>query len=186
MSAYEAALVRAQVPIEGHVVLNSGLHTDVKYDCEKLLAHPKELHFVMSGLARLIQDSGSELIVPVPKGGLRIYSTLPSDMTVIFTEKRGQRDFRIPKQYHKGIRAAEKIVVGEDVVTTGGTPAAMAEVIQQINPDAELHLVGILRRSELEPRHQKSFRTAQFLVEKEVDSWPKEVCDHCRSTQQES
>jgi orotate phosphoribosyltransferase len=173
---YRRAILRAGVWREEHLVLNSGLHSDVKLEMDNLPSNPQSLRIVMRGMERLIRQR-ARVVVPVPRGMLKLSENLsPEKFDIVPSRKTDKREFHIAKKYHSVLQKAGSIVVAEDVVTTGGTPAAMAEAVREITPDSELHLVGIWRRGELKPEFSDHFESTAFLVEEPIPAWPPQDC----------
>lgn len=176
VNIYEKASIDAGVLIHGHVQLNSGRHSNLKLEYDRLHEHPQALKTVLGGLQGLVEGVKADLVVPVPQGALELYKKLPSYIPVILTDKYGSRSFGIPMAYHRMIKNAGKIVIGEDVVTTGGASSVMAGLVRELNPEAELHLVGVWQRDKISRRYKKCFKTTQFLIKQTIPSWKPKAC----------
>ncbi|MCS1350653.1 orotate phosphoribosyltransferase [Mechercharimyces sp. CAU 1602] len=120
------ALERRQVLKEGHFQLSSGRHGTQYLQCAQLLCFPEEAEAAGIALAKLIQEESIDLVVGPAMGGIIIAHEVARALQLpcFFTErKEGQMQLR------RGftIQSGSRIVVIEDVVTTGGS---VKEVIQ--------------------------------------------------------
>ncbi|HJQ38857.1 MAG TPA: orotate phosphoribosyltransferase [Thermoanaerobaculia bacterium] len=114
--------------LTGHFRLSSGLHSPNYVQCARLLEHPRNADAIGEALAEHIQ--GAEKIVAPALGGVIIGYTVAASLGVpfVFTERK---DGAMTLRRGFGIRAGEKIVIVEDVVTTGKSTRETADVIAQ-------------------------------------------------------
>jgi orotate phosphoribosyltransferase len=178
--------------VDEHLVLNSGRHSDIKIDMEKLLApgagNIMRLRAVMNPIAAAMVantfgTSGYDSMVPVPNGALELAAEVdtPENFPPIITSRKlAKREFafRHPAA-PQVLRNAGRIAVFDDVITTGGTPLAMAEAIRATGSQAELDLYAIWRRGQLVPEISQVFAHQFYLIEEEIPTWPAEACRQC-------
>jgi orotate phosphoribosyltransferase len=175
-------LIEHGVEQHGHFILNSGRHTDTKWDMEVLLDYPKLLRPIMYDVAAMAYENDDELVIAAPKGAqdLAKHGWSFGYPPLAHVNKHGPRLFTIDSSRDRQkVTDATRVTIFEDAVTTGGTPAALAAVIKTINPAIELDLVAIAIRSPLLEQHKALFRTCQFLVEVDIPSWRGENCENC-------
>jgi orotate phosphoribosyltransferase len=176
-SSVRDALVSANIMKREHLVLNSGLHTNVKVEMERLLGYERSMQVVRIALQDVFH--AKESVVPVPRGALQIgRKVLPLSVKIIESTKLDKREFGFSDVAKSHIQQADEITVFEDVITTGGTPAAMARHLRQINPGVNLHLKGLWLRTPMLYEHGEWFDSTQFLVEEEISSWAAEECPY--------
>lgn len=141
-----AALLRETgALLTGHFRLSSGLHSAGYVQCALLLEHPRNATAIGEALAAKLHDMKSAKIVAPALGGVIIGYTVAEALGVpsIFTErKEGAMTLR------RGFRIAEgeRIVIVEDVVTTGKSTRETAAVVESLGG----HVAGfasILNRS---------------------------------------
>lgn len=178
-------IIDAGVWEDGHVILASGRHSDVKLYMNRLLeiSNYRRFRRVMAGMSMIIPRQDFDLMVPVPNGGLdlahevedprKFPKQLPGSKT-----PDGEFEFTHPAA-SKMLGRAASILIFDDVVTTGGTPLKMAETLREINPEAELALAAIWRRDELVSRADEVFSSQFYLIEETIPSWPAENCRDC-------
>lgn len=106
--------------LEGHFVLTSGLHSPLYLQCALVLQHPREAELFGESIAAHFRGQGIETVASPAIGGLIIGHEVARALGAkfIWTEREnGQMVLR------RGFSVSpdEKILVVEDVVTTGGS-----------------------------------------------------------------
>jgi orotate phosphoribosyltransferase len=125
-----AALLRETgALLSGHFRLSSGLHSAGYVQCARLLEHPRNARAIAIALADKVRAMQPSKIVAPALGGVIIGYTVAEalDVPSIFTErKEGAMTLR------RGFRIAEgeRVVIVEDVVTTGKSTRETAAVIE--------------------------------------------------------
>lgn len=121
-------LKRTEALLEGHFLLSSGLHSDRYVQCARLLQHPRHAARVGRGLAALCRPLGAGLVVSPALGGVIIGHEVGRALGVraVFTE-REQGIMRLRRGF--AIGEGEKVLVVEDVVTTGKSTLEAAAAV---------------------------------------------------------
>lgn len=181
---YQEAILRTPALQKGHVRLSSGLHSDVKVNMELLSGYAQEFSVVMAGIRQALEGRELRVFAAADRGAriLMRDALYAPDFYPIGNkkvEKVEPRQFTIDSASVRLVQTTNELAIIDDVITTGGTPAALARAIHKINPDARLHLFGIWRRSELDPEFTKLFATQEYLVEEPIRSWCAEDCKNC-------
>jgi len=112
--------------LSGHFRLSSGLHSPNYVQCARLLEHPRDAQALGEALGARVR--GAEKIVSPALGGVIIGYTTAAALGVpfVFTErKEGEMTLRRGFRIHEG----ERVVIVEDVVTTGKSTRETADVI---------------------------------------------------------
>lgn len=166
----------------GHAILNSGLHSLVKVNVDSLADYPGELAPFLDDIEEKAQEAKLDVFVPVPNGGVRLLAAkIWTNPRMVTPQKVGKREFVIGSQEQDVVNAANRIGIFDDAVTTGGTPAAMARTIRGINPSAELHLFGMVRRGKVLESHAEMFASQVYLLEEDIPAWREGDCPNCGS-----
>jgi orotate phosphoribosyltransferase len=115
--------------LEGHFQLTSGLHSPQYLQCALVLQHPDLAEQLGRALAAHFSDSRVQAVVAPAIGGIIVAHEVARALGVraLFTEREsGVMTFR------RGFRLepAERILVVEDVVTTGGSTRETVEAVQ--------------------------------------------------------
>ena len=129
----EQAYKDANALLEGHFLLASGNHSNRYLQSAKVLEHPKKASLLTDALASMIRDAGVEVdtvCAPALGGVLAGYELARSlDVRSIFVEKKeGGMELRRGFEVRKG----EKIIICEDIITTGGSALKAAKAIEAL------------------------------------------------------
>ncbi|MCK5832784.1 orotate phosphoribosyltransferase [bacterium] len=121
-------LTETEAMLEGHFLLSSGLHSNKYIQCAKLLQYPDNATWVGEKLAEKVSVDGIELVVSPAIGGIVIGQEVAKALGVphIFVEKvNGTPTLR------RGfsVKPGAKILVVEDVITTGKSTKEVIDVI---------------------------------------------------------
>ncbi len=172
-SDVEARLKKAEALLEGHFQLTSGLHSDRYVQCAKLLSHPKEAEAVCAQLAKRFADTHVDLVLGPALGGVIVAHEVARALgtPAIFAERKEgemmiRRGFGVPK--------GAKVLVVEDVVTTGGS---VKEVLQLVK-DAGGEIVGVGSIVQRAPQSPFDVRY-ESLLQLEVTAWEPAECPLC-------
>ena len=118
--------------LEGHFLLSSGRHSNRYCQCAKLLQHPDKDAKVLEVVADKIRENNIEcdLVVGPAMGGVVVAYELGRQLgkTAIFTERvDGEMTLRRGFEIKKG----QRVIITEDVVTTGKSFKEAAKVIEE-------------------------------------------------------
>ena len=124
-----ALLVKTGAIMDGHFLLTSGLHSPHYVEKFNVLQYPAYTAQLCAAMAEKFKDANIETVVgPVTGGILLAHETGKSLGTrAIFTERvDGKMTFR------RGfsLRESERVLIGEDIVTTGGSIKEVIEVVK--------------------------------------------------------
>lgn len=115
--------------LEGHFILSSGLHSPKYLQCARALQYPADAAAYGLAIAKHFLDRGVETVCSPAIGGLVIGYEVARAMNVrfIWTERQNgemvlRRGFRI--------REGERMIVVEDVITTGGSTRECISAIE--------------------------------------------------------
>ncbi len=116
--------------LEGHFVLSSGLHSPKYLQCARALQLPTDAATFGRAIAEQFADAGIETVASPAIGGLIIgYEVAKAlNMRFIWTERENgtmtlRRGFSVKEN--------EKILVVEDVITTGGSTRECIEALEK-------------------------------------------------------
>lgn len=129
----EQAYKDANALLEGHFLLTSGNHSNRYLQSAKVLEHPQKAALLTDALAQMIQEAGIEVdtvCAPALGGVLAGYELARSlDVRSIFVEKKeGGMELRRGFEVSQG----EKIIICEDIITTGGSALKAAKAIEAL------------------------------------------------------
>ena len=135
MLSYEESLKilkETRALIEGHFILSSGLHSSKYVQCAQLLSKPHKASRICNSLADKIKSSIDDfnLILSPAMGGVIIGYEIGRILNkeTIFSE-RVEGKFKLRRDFH--IKKNHKVLVLEDVITTGKSSLECSELIQE-------------------------------------------------------
>ncbi|MDD3775961.1 MAG: orotate phosphoribosyltransferase, partial [Sulfurovaceae bacterium] len=119
--------------LEGHFILSSGNHSNKYLQSAKVLENPATAEILAKALAEQIKASGleAETVCAPALGGVIAGYELARALNVrsIFAERKdGQMELRRGFEIKKG----EKIIICEDIITTGGSAMEVAKIISEL------------------------------------------------------
>lgn len=160
----------------GHFQLTSGRHSDTYVQCARVLEHPAiTARLAQATVANIPSDVRVDLVVSPAVGGIVIgfAVALALDTRFIFAERQhGEMTLRRAFEVNPG----EKVLVVEDVVTTGGSVKEVIDVVAA----AGGQVVGVV--SLIDRGGDRKFSEPYWpLLVMNVDSWDPQGCTLCAS-----
>ena len=121
---------RAGALLEGHFRLTSGLHSPGYLQCALVLQHPREAETLGGAIADRVRDLGIQTVLSPALGGIVIGQEVGRALGVraIFAERQ---DGRLTLRRGFTLDRGEKVLVVEDVVTTGGSTRETIDVARE-------------------------------------------------------
>jgi orotate phosphoribosyltransferase len=123
----------ANALLDGHFLLASGNHSSRYLQSAKVLEYPKNAALLTDALAQMIQEADIEVdtVCSPALGGVLAGYELARSLNVrsIFVEKKeGGMELRRGFEITPG----EKIIICEDIITTGGSARKAAKAIESL------------------------------------------------------
>jgi orotate phosphoribosyltransferase len=131
-------LRQTQALLEGHFLLTSGAHSDRYVQCARLLQHPQHAERLGRWIAERLGGTAVDVVASPALGGIIIGQEVARALGVrgVFCEReQGTMTLRRGLELSSG----ERVLVVEDVVTTGGS---VREVVQVVRAQ-QAHVVGV-------------------------------------------
>ena len=120
--------------LKGHFRLTSGRHADTYMQCAKLFVNPFESEKLCAALAKKLSKFKADLVVSPAVGGILMGYEMARQLKLpnMFAEREdGQFAMRRGFSIEKGTR----VIVVEDVVTTGGSVREVVVLMQNIGAE---------------------------------------------------
>ena len=185
----EAIYKDAGALLEGHFLLSSGNHSNRYLQSAKVLEDPKRAEMLAQELAEMIRASGlpvDAVCAPALGGVLAGYELARAlGVRSIFVERKGG-EMELRRGFE--VRSGERIVVCEDIITTGGSAMEAADTLSELGADviafAALANRGFCRRqgtmAEAKPECKLPREVPFFaLADFEFAMYPPEECPMC-------
>ncbi|HWI55450.1 MAG TPA: orotate phosphoribosyltransferase [Desulfobacteria bacterium] len=166
---------KANALLTGHFRLTSGRHSAKYMQCAQVLQYPQYASILCDSLAEKFKGTQIDLVVGPAMGGIIVAYEVGRALGVktFFTERENgamalRRGFTI--------NPGEKVLVVEDVVTTGGSVKEVIEVVRE--KGGEVVGVGVLV--------DRSAGKADFgvptqsMLQLEIESYDPEECPLCK------
>lgn len=173
MSAVLDTFRRHEALLEGHFQLSSGLHSNRYLQCALVLAHPEVAAELCRDLAARWTGERPDVVIGPAMGGITLAYELGRAFKVraLFAEREnGAFNLR------RGFRLApgEKVLVAEDVVTTGGSVQEVIRLVEQLGATV-VGVMSLIQRTESSP-----FKMPYVALEKVIPpTWKPEACPLC-------
>ena len=161
--------------LEGHFLLTSGRHSDVYIEKFRILENPHALDDVCREMAEIVKDQNIELVLGAAIGGILISGGVGRHLGVkhIFCERvNGRMKLRRGFSIAKG----QRIVIVEDIITTGGSVVELIELVEEQGAEI-IHVVNLVDRSTVDVDFGVP-STALLSIPSE--SWEPENCVLCK------
>lgn len=162
--------------LEGHFLLSSGLHSPNYLQCALILQYPDLAEKIAQEIAKSIpSDLKIDLVIGPALGGIVIAYELARTLKAkgIFAE-REEGKMTLRRGFH--IEPGEKVLICEDVITTGGSALEVGNLVKTLGGD----IVGyacIVDRSGGKAIFDKPLYS---LIKLELDTFKPEECPLCK------
>jgi orotate phosphoribosyltransferase len=172
-----ALLEQTGALLTGHFRLSSGLHSANYVQCALLLEDPRHAKAIGEALGSRLRSLDVQRVVAPALGGVIIGYTVAEalELPFVFTErKEGQMTLR------RGFRIGEgeRVVIVEDVVTTGKSTRETADVIAQ-HGGRVIGFASILNRSsKANPFDPDPY---EALLALNFETYEESACSQCAS-----
>ncbi len=123
-------LKEAGVLLEGHFLLTSGRHSDKYLQCAKIFQDTKYSEELCAALAEKYKDAGVELVIGPAIGAIQMSYEVSRHLGVknIFAERE---DGKMTLRRSFEITEGQRVLVVEDVVTTGGSVREVIDIVRE-------------------------------------------------------
>jgi orotate phosphoribosyltransferase len=160
--------------LEGHFRLTSGLHSNKYLQCALVLQYPEFAGALGEALGARTRHLQPTAVLSPALGGIVIGQEVARALGIraLFAERQ---DGRLTLRRGFTLAPAERVLVIEDVITTGGSTRETAAVAAA----AGAQVVGAASIVDRSADPSQVGLPLQSLVRMEVPSWPAEGCPLC-------
>lgn len=169
---------RAGALLEGHFRLTSGLHSSGYLQCALVLQHPREAEALGAALAGMALGLGAQAVLSPALGGIVIGQEVGRALGVraLFAERQ---EGKLTLRRGFGFEPGERVLVVEDVVTTGGSTRETIEVARAAGAEV-VGAAAIVDRSGGEQRLDVPF---SCLLSMSLPTYTPDACPLCLAGQ---
>ncbi|MGA7837914.1 MAG: orotate phosphoribosyltransferase [Ignavibacteriaceae bacterium] len=167
--------LKSEALLQGHFLLTSGRHSDKYFQCAKVLQYPEYTEKICAKIVEYFRDYEIDTVIAPAIGGIVVGQEVARQLNKksIFAERE---DKKLVLRRGFSLKEGEKVLVCEDVVTTGGSVFEVIDIVK--NSGAVVAGVGfIVDRS----NGKVNFGYPQFSTMKmEVISYESDECKLCK------
>lgn len=169
-------LQETEALLTGHFRLSSGRHSQYYFQCARLLQYPEITHRIAEELAQVFKKDQIDVIVSPAIGAIIWGYELARCLgcRAVFTEREdGRMTLRRGFEVHPG----EKVLIAEDVITTGGS---VLEIKQLLVNDIQAEIKGFVA---IVDRSKGGFKPQEQFVKwltLDLENYPPEECPLCK------
>jgi len=129
---------RTEALLEGHFLLTSGRHSNQYFQCAKVLQYPEYTSQICALIANHFKDHEIDTVIAPAMGGMIVGYEVARQLNKrsIFTE-RENKEMTLRRGF--SLSKGEKVLVCEDVVTTGGSVFEVIEIVKKFGAE----IVGV-------------------------------------------
>jgi orotate phosphoribosyltransferase len=122
---------KAGAILKGHFLLSSGMHSDTYIQCAKVFENPRIAEHLCASLSRMWADEGFDVVAGPAYGGIILAYELARQLGIrsLFLERLDAR-FTLRRGFK--ISRGERVLVAEDVITTGGSVMEVIDVLSTL------------------------------------------------------
>jgi len=161
--------------LKGHFLLTSGRHSNIYFQCAKVLQYPEYCEMICKNIAAHYKSYGIDTVISPAIGGIIVGQEVARQLNKrsIFAERE---DIALTLRRGFSLEKGERVLVCEDVVTTGGSVFEVIEIVKGCG--AVVEGVGfIVDRS----NGKVNFGFTQFsTVKLDAVSFSPEECPLCK------
>ena len=127
--------------LEGHFLLTSGKHSNVYFQCAKVLQYPDYTRQICELIAKQFESYEFETVIAPAMGGIIVGYEVARQLNkrFIFAERE---DKNLTLRRGFSLSEKEKVLVCEDVITTGGSVYEVINIVK--NHKANVVGVGVI------------------------------------------
>ena len=168
--------------LDGHFKLSSGLHSGNYVQCARLLQFPsKTAELVRASIKEypgFLNSSHIDTVISPAMGGIFFGYMLAYELGVkmIFTERK-EKIMELRRGFK--IMPGEKILIAEDVITTGGSVFEVMEICRENKADIK-GVISIVDRSENMILDYPYYH----LIKMEIEKYEPENCPFCKKNEE--
>jgi orotate phosphoribosyltransferase len=121
--------------LDGHFELTSGLHSPQYFQCAKVLQYPRHAEFLCRMIAENFAGTNISVVLAPAIGGIvvaqevgRLIASTRESLRTMFAERK-EGAMWLRRGFELG--PADRVLVCEDVVTTGGSVAEVIDIVRK-------------------------------------------------------
>ena len=162
--------------LEGHFLLSSGKHSDQYVQCAKVLRFPDQAAKVLAPVVAQLKALEIDKVVGPAMGGVIVSYEIGRQLgkESIFTERKdGEMQLRRGFEIKKG----DKVIITEDVVTTGKSTIETKKVLEAMGAE----VLGVACIADRRAQGVEIDMPIYSAIKLESTAWDAEDCPVCKA-----
>ena len=162
----------------GHFQLSSGKHSDTYLQCALALRDPDTALRLGSALAQRLGGLDVDIVVSPALGGVLAGFAVAAALhrPFLFTERTADRTMTMRRG--QSLDAGQRVLVVEDVVTTGGSAMEVVALCEQAGAEV-VGIAALVDRSAGLPPEQRPRIAPTALLTVSPQAWDPDACPAC-------
>ena len=159
----------------GHFLLTSGKHSNRYMQCAKIFQHPDISAQISKDLAEKYDEYDIDIVIGPAVGGIILAYEVARQLEVraLFAERENgamtlRRGFEI--------KPGSRVLVVEDVITTGGSVKEVIEVVRKVGGEV-VGVASVVDRSGGKALFDVPYKSA---IKDDIETYEPEVCPMCK------
>lgn len=168
-------LLKTEGLLNGHFLLSSGLHSPRYLQCARVLQHPKQASHLGRELARKFAGEKIDIVIGLALGGIIIAHEIARELgtRALFTERQ---DGKMELRRGFNLNPGERVLVVEDVITTGGSVQEVIELIKRLG-GIVVGVASLIDRSKGQVAFKVRFESLAAL---DIETYDPNTCPLCK------
>lgn len=169
-------LKEAGVLLEGHFRLTSGRHSNKYLQCAKIFRNTKYSEELCAALAEQFANDGVDVVIGPAMGAVQMAYEVSRHLKCenFFAEREADGKMALRRGFE--VKPGMKVLLVEDVVTTGGSVKEVLELVKAAGADV-VGIGSIVDRTGGKIDFGVPFKA---VISVEVESWEPENCPLCK------
>ncbi|HEX3038714.1 MAG TPA: orotate phosphoribosyltransferase [Caproiciproducens sp.] len=170
-------LKEAGVLLEGHFKLTSGRHSNKYLQCAKIFRNTKYSEELCAALAEQYRNDGVQVVIGPAMGAVQMAYEVSRSLKCenFFTERDEEGIMALRRGFV--VNPGERVLVVEDVVTTGGSVREVIELVKKAG-GVVVGVGSIVDRTGGKIDFGVPFRA---VISVDVESWEPNECPLCKA-----
>ncbi|MEZ3497173.1 MAG: orotate phosphoribosyltransferase [Lachnospiraceae bacterium] len=170
-------LKEAGVLLEGHFLLTSGRHSNKYLQCAKIFRNTKYSEELCAALGEKYADAGVEVVIGPAMGAVQMAYEVSRALGCenFFTERDENGKMTLRRGF--AVEPGQKVLIVEDVVTTGGSVKEVIELVRAAGGD----IVGVGSIVDRTGGNIDFGVPFKAVYSADVTSWEKDECPLCKA-----
>ena len=168
-------LKEAGVLLEGHFLLTSGRHSNKYLQCARIFRHTKYSEELCAALAEQYKNENVDIVIGPALGAVQMAYEVSRQIGCenFFAERE---DGKMVLRRGFSINPGQRILVVEDVVTTGGSVREVVEIVQEMG-GIVVGIGSVVDRTGGKIDFGVPFKA---VISMNVESWQADECPICK------